>query len=346
MSIQLHPSPALSGRRLGARSVSAMGGAQQKQIHCAMSDGVLNAGRLPRVDLVSWLGSWGSRRSLAAPTGEHQAGGCCASRSPKTAVSVWAIAAAASALALGLVGQPGAETPAALFLLAIWMQFRVTCAWHIAAQSASHRRLQADADRALAQARLALIQDQGSPQLLLGHLSTLEGLMFSKDPRAAAFLSQLVLFLDLSRFSLRKERATLGHEIDLVESYLTLASMKPGKRVFVHVSCPVELRDMPFPNLAIHALAENALIHGTKGQVGPVYIQVHVNKVGGSVLVDVTDDGVGLSSQSGVLAPPARGLSNVKKRLARDYQDRARLTVVDQPSRGVLARIEITGTPL
>jgi hypothetical protein len=201
------------------------------------------------------------------------------------------------------------------------------------------RRLEVEQARALAEARLALLQAHVDPDFLFNSLANLQHLM-RKDPiKADAMLAHLVQYLRLSLPSLRSDASTLGAQLDLVDAYLQLASIRLGRRVFAQVSCPPELKGVPFPPMVIHGLADNALRHGAEPCTTPVVIQVRAYTMLGRLIVDVQDDGVGLGD--GPKSFGGRGLPNIRTRLKAHFEGRARLSVVSNPGRGVLSRIEV-----
>ncbi len=201
------------------------------------------------------------------------------------------------------------------------------------------RHLQCEQARALAEARLALLQTQNDPDFLFNNLTILQHLMRKDRIKADFMLSQLVQYLRLSSTSLRSDNSSLGAQMDLVDAYLQLASIRMGKRIFAQASCPPELKSVPFPPMVIHGLAENALLHGVVPCLTPVMVQVRAYVMSGRLIVDVQDDGVGLGHASA--APLGRGLRNIRSRLCKVYGPMAKLSVVNQTSRGVLSRIEI-----
>ncbi len=201
------------------------------------------------------------------------------------------------------------------------------------------RHLQCEQARALAEARLALLQTGIDPDFLFNNLAILQHLMRKDRIKADFMLSQLVQYLRLSSTSLRSDNSSLGAQMDLVDAYLQLASIRMGKRIFVQVSCPPELKSIPFPPMVIHALVENALRHGVDPCLTSVMVQVRAYVMSDRLIVDIQDDGVGLGHASA--APLGRGLRNIRSRLCKVYGPMAKLSVVNQTSRGVLSRIEI-----
>lgn len=203
-----------------------------------------------------------------------------------------------------------------------------------------NQRLACEQLRALAEARLALLMGQFDPDFLSNNLASLQFLMKRDPARAGFMLSQRVQYLRLSIPSLRNDVCTLGAQMDMADAYLQLASMRMGKRLFVLVSCPPELKNVPFSPMLIHALVENALLHGVQPCLTPVMVSVRAYVMLDRLVVDVEDDGVGLGRNTSI-GNSGRGLQNIRTRLDKDYGRAAKLTVVQQTARGVLSRIEI-----
>jgi LytS/YehU family sensor histidine kinase len=60
----------------------------------------------------------------------------------------------------------------------------------------------------------------------------------------------------------RSPRSTLGQEIQLVESYLSIMQIRWGERLHFKTDIPADLRDVPFPPLLLQTLVENDVTHG------------------------------------------------------------------------------------
>ncbi len=205
----------------------------------------------------------------------------------------------------------------------------------------AHRqaRLDAQAQCALAQARLALLQGQFDPDFLFNNLASVQFLIFKDITKADFMLSHLVQYLRRSSNALRLDASSLGAEMELVESYLHLAAIRMGTRLNMHVTCPEQLKKLHFPPMVLHALVDNAIKHAAEPSLVPVLISVNAYSHLGRICIDVTDDGRGL--QGGRRNPDGKGLINVSQRVSKQFGSDASLVVVDRPEGGVLARIEI-----
>src|SRR5205085_7326801 len=93
-------------------------------------------------------------------------------------------------------------------------------------------------------------------------LTTLGYLIQTAPDRALETLLRLTALL---RGVLRRsegEFATLGEEIDLIESYLEIEQARFEERLRVMIDVPPALRGIRLPALLIQPLVENAIKHG------------------------------------------------------------------------------------
>jgi LytS/YehU family sensor histidine kinase len=92
--------------------------------------------------------------------------------------------------------------------------------------------------------------------------------------------------------------------------------------------------------MVIHALVENAVLHGANPSLTSVMVEVRAYVLTGHLIIDVQDDGVGLSQKSANLGKE-EGLENSNIRLREAFGERVWLTVSAQARRGVLSRIVV-----
>lgn len=205
--------------------------------------------------------------------------------------------------------------------------------------AAEGKRVAAEQQRLLAEASLAVMQAQIEPHFLFNTLANIQHLV-RKEPQAGDFmLSQFIRYLRAAMPSMRTNLSTVGREMDLVDSYLKMATVRMGGRLTVKVECAPELNDIELPPVVIQTLVENALIHGIEPKVGPVSIEVAAAKVDGRLEITVTDDGVGIGGAQ--TSGTGTGLRNIRERLAFIFADRARLIVESREPSGVVSRVSI-----
>jgi signal transduction histidine kinase len=176
-------------------------------------------------------------------------------------------------------------------------------------------------EREWSAARLAALRMQLSPHTLFNLLHTIRGLI-EWDPKGAQ--SMVVQLADLLRRLLNageRDFSRLGEELQFVRLYLELQQKRFSDRLTVRLPPPQDIVDAWVPSLILQPLVENAVVHGLAGHQGPVTVRLDVARVGDSLMLRVTN-----TIAAGKLAgPPGIGISNVRERLAVQFEGRASL---------------------
>jgi two-component sensor histidine kinase len=202
------------------------------------------------------------------------------------------------------------------------------------------------------EAELRALQAQLNPHFLFNALNTLGYLMKAAPERARVTLLDLTKLLRAVLKRSGGDAATLGQEIDLVESYLSIERARFEDRLRLRLDVPLSLRGTPVPPLLVQPLVENAIKHGIspRRDGGEIAIMARIEGGGESadperLVIDVSDTGVG-SSEVAILAGRARGmgLANIEKRLRAHYGEQATLSLDSWVGRGtsVTLRLPVT----
>ncbi len=185
-------------------------------------------------------------------------------------------------------------------------------------------------ERRLLEAQMATLQAQVEPHFLFNTLALIGQLIETDPPQAARIHMHLIEYL---RSTLPQMRAagggTLGRQVELSRAYLAIMQARMKERLTVSFDVPPELNNAPFPPMMLQILIENSIKHGLEPKVEGGHIEVKARVVGGSMHVDVQDNGVGfdLHSDEGV------GLANIRERLRLLFGSSAHL-VIEQPMAG------------
>jgi two-component system LytT family sensor kinase len=193
-----------------------------------------------------------------------------------------------------------------------------------------------------AEAELSALRAQLNPHFLFNTLTTIGQLIQEAPPRA---LDTLYKLTGLLRAVLKRSDGgfvTLGEEIEIVRTYLSIEGARFEERLAVTIDVPESLAELPVPPLVLQPLAENAVKHG----IAPL-------REGGRVLVKAAIEGEALVltvTDSGAAVPAAElerrrgagiGLSNLERRLERYYGDCASLQMHSTHERGTEVRVSI-----
>lgn len=197
-------------------------------------------------------------------------------------------------------------------------------------------------DRELARSELTVLRAQIEPHFLWNTLAHVQYLTRKRPEDAERMTGHLIRFLRSAVPQSRGTVSTLGTEFESVEAYLELMKIRMGPRLTATVELDRSLADVPFPPLLIQTLVENGIKHGIEPKVGTASLTVSAKATsdGERIVVEVTDDGVGLQA-----APPTQGtglgLKSVRERLKLLYGEAATLAVRGTPDGGVVSQIDI-----
>jgi two-component sensor histidine kinase len=196
--------------------------------------------------------------------------------------------------------------------------------------------------RQAADARLQLMTAQIEPHFLLNTLANVQQLVESGSPRAAPVFRSLIAYLRAAMPQLHQATpATLGDEIRLVRAYLELMLMRMPDRLTFTVEIEPALRTLPFPQMGLLTLVENAIRHGIDPSCDAGRIDVGARREAGGAGVHlwVADTGVGLSDQS---AGSGTGLRNLRERLQAYFGPDAKVELSEQSPHGMRADVHVT----
>lgn len=189
---------------------------------------------------------------------------------------------------------------------------------------------------AMNQAHILLMQSQLTPHFLYNTLDTIKWLTMLGRTDDAAFMTEKLAKL-LRRCVSNRHLVSLIEEVDTIESYLEIQSIRFSGN-FVHGTYfPAGLEAALVPNMILQPIVENAIIHGLKNrEEGYIYIQARQEGTDQLVL-SVTDNGRGMAPdkleaiRNALDCPDLKGdhlgLHNVKQILKRIWGDKATLTI-------------------
>jgi len=214
----------------------------------------------------------------------------------------------------------------------------------VAVSRAHDREVEAERVRTqLAESRLTALTAQLQPHFLF---NTLQGIstLIQRDPAAAdAMLTNLS---DLLREVLRRgqqREVELQEELAVLQPYLEISRQRFGDRLSVGVVYEDASRRALVPFFILQPLVENSLRHGIESHAGAGSITVDACRGDGKLILTVTDDGPGATSNEtgGVAMGAGVGLTNTIARLRELYGDAQSLDVSRPAAGGYRVRLTI-----
>jgi len=191
---------------------------------------------------------------------------------------------------------------------------------------------------AAARSELAALQARINPHFFFNTLNTIASLV-EEDPDEAAEVVQTLAGLFRYTFKVSDtEPVSLREELDFTRGYLKIEQARFGDRLRIEWAVDQALLGVAVPGMILQPLVENAVGHGIAPRAAGGLVKISVRSEGPGAIVEVTDDGVGLSDAPRASIRDGHGLGNVQQRLEAAYRGRARLElVIIDP--GTLARL-------
>jgi signal transduction histidine kinase len=218
--------------------------------------------------------------------------------------------------------------------------FAVLVLAHAVLQRIHERAQRAALARSLAEARLRALSLELRPHFLFNALNGIAALVREDPRRAERMLVGLGDLLRLTQQAGVDGQVPLRRELEQVDRYLELASMRFGPRLTVVRDVDPSTLGARVPGMLLQPLVENALAHGIGPRAGPGTLELSVRREGETLVLRVRDDGVGLPAQ-----PRERtGVGTTRARLAAMFGAAQRFTLASEAG-GTAAEVRIPYQP-
>jgi two-component system LytT family sensor kinase len=190
-------------------------------------------------------------------------------------------------------------------------------------------------------ARVEALASQINPHFLFNTLTSISSLIRSQ-PETARML--IVKLSGLLRRLLRSQEhfVTLREELEAVDEYLDIECIRFGPKLRIEKAIDPESLDVVVPSMLLQPLVENSIKHGLAPKIGEGRITIRSSRQGGHAIIDVIDNGVGVSADhADRVKSGGIGLRNVNERLRVIYGANYQLQLDSVPGQGTCARIVI-----
>jgi two-component system LytT family sensor kinase len=234
------------------------------------------------------------------------------------------------------------EIPTAWFLFLIVLATVLCVAIPIKIWNAARieHRLQ-EQEKLLMAARVEALASQINPHFLFNTLTSISSLIRSQ-PETARML--IVKLSGLLRRLLRSQEhfVTLREELEAIDEYLDIESIRFGPKLRIEKSIDPSSLDVVVPSMLLQPLVENSIKHGLSPKIGEGRITIRSSRHDGHAIIDVIDNGVGVSPDHGDRVKTGGiGLRNVNERLRVIYGANYQLQLDSVPGEGTCARVVI-----
>lgn len=189
--------------------------------------------------------------------------------------------------------------------------------------------------------RLATLESQLQPHFLFNALNTVSSVMYEDLAKADSMLASLA---DLLRRTLRPSSAPevpLHDELQTLDLYLAIMRARFSDRLTVDIDVTDEARCAAVPPLLLQPLVENAFKHGDPGPSVDAHVSLSARRSGDQLLLDIDDNGPGISGSPEAAIGKGIGLGNTARRLRHLYGDDHHLVLRNRPSGGLRVSVAI-----
>lgn len=182
---------------------------------------------------------------------------------------------------------------------------------------------------------------QLQPHFLFNAMNTISSLVY-ENPRAAD--EMIARLSDLLRMTMRDSGAqevTLEQELKLLDLYLDIMRARFEERLMVRINCDADTRGALVPQLVLQPLVENCIRHATDPETGAVQITVLARRDGDALVLEVSDNGPGVTEQLATVNGSGIGLTNTAERLRQLYGGPHGLTLANGTGKGLTVTVKL-----
>jgi LytS/YehU family sensor histidine kinase len=181
---------------------------------------------------------------------------------------------------------------------------------------------QAQLGEALRAAELRLLQSQLNPHFLFNALNGLRSLIADDPGRAREAVTQLARTMRYSLASGDENLVSLERELEMVEDYLALESMRLEERLRIERHIEAEARPARLPAMLLQTLVENAIKHGIAQLKPGGTLRIEARLERGQLVLTVVNP---RPENAAPAAGQGVGLRNASQRLRLMFGERASL---------------------
>lgn len=214
-------------------------------------------------------------------------------------------------------------SPTLLFITLGWSSIYVVFKKQRALKQSQQQ--QASLKHSLEVAKLDVLLSQVNPHFLFNAINNIRALILEDPHKARAMLADLSEVMRYTMVVDKEALVPLSQELEVVEHYLALNSLQFEDKLKVSLAIDPQTERFPLPTMIVQLLVENAIKHGIGKQRNGGEIAISSQRVDKTWQIKVTNTGQLQPEQSN--DHTGIGLTNIRQRLAWQYQDKAALTL-------------------
>lgn len=211
-------------------------------------------------------------------------------------------------------------------------------------------------------AQLKALQAQINPHFLYNTLEVVRSIAAANSVKSIVEICKSLA--DMFRYSINKEKeiVTIGEELVHIRNYISIQKFRYEDKFDVFFDVDQSILTCKVIRLIIQPLVENAVYHGIEMKRGKGNITIRIQRMEGSIHIQIIDDGVGmteekadainrafqgiaLESETGLYSSVGIGLINVNSRIKLSYGERYGLRIKYRLNNGTEIDMSIPAIP-
>ncbi|PYI55601.1 sensor histidine kinase [Paenibacillus flagellatus] len=193
------------------------------------------------------------------------------------------------------------------------------------------------------------LQAQINPHFLYNTLESINWMAKINRQPEISEMTEALGYLLRNSVDMKKPMITVGEELDIVRSYVTIQQYRFEERLRFELDVPAPLLDRPLPKLTLQPLLENAIHYALEPTIEPCRIAVRGFEEGDGFFLTVEDDGPGMPPdtlerlRSGELRTKGKGIGllNIDERIKIAFGDEYGIRIGGGPGRGTRITIAL-----
>jgi LytS/YehU family sensor histidine kinase len=181
------------------------------------------------------------------------------------------------------------------------------------------------------------LKAQLNPHFLFNSLNSIRTLIDQNPQIAKSAITQLSGLLRSSLYHGRQKTISLKDEIQTVNDYLAIESIRFDERLVTHFNIEEEATDCQIPPMMLQTLIENAVKHGISKSKNGGEITLNVHKNNKALHIDILNTG----HYNPKPDSDGLGIENTKERLQLLYEEKAIFNIENEGINKVHTHIEI-----
>ncbi|MFN7250363.1 MAG: sensor histidine kinase [Anaerobacillus sp.] len=141
------------------------------------------------------------------------------------------------------------------------------------------------------------LQAQVNPHFLYNTLESINWAAKMKGHHQISKMAEALGYILRSSINMKETLITLEEELRIVESYITIQSVRFEERLSFHIDIPKSIYTCTVPKFILQPLVDNSIKYGLEQIVGTIHISLYCEVENNYIVLTIEDDGPGIKEE-------------------------------------------------